>query len=160
MQLAAHRDWRFIADRIDMSGRCWNWLGAKHERGYGRFGISIDGKFHHFSAHRAAYELAYGEAPGKRHVMHTCDNPSCCNPSHLVLGEHRDNMADMKEKGRAKGHKGEKNFKAKLTEDQVREIRSYGNFYGLNAWLARKYNVTKTNIGDIRKRKTWKHVTN
>ncbi len=34
-------------------------------------------------------------------VRHTCDNPPCINPLHLVRGTHAENMADMKAKGRA-----------------------------------------------------------
>ena len=158
MQLAAHRDWRFIADRIDMSGRCWNWLGAKTGRGYGHFGLRVNGKQFYIKAHRAAYELANGIAPGDKEVMHSCDNPSCCNPSHLVLGSHKANMTDMKKKGRAKGHKGERNFKASLTEDQVKEIRGYENYYGLTKTLAERYGVTRETIWSVRAGKTWQHV--
>src|SRR2546430_14291430 len=55
------------------------------------------------TAHRAAYLLANGPAPDGAFIMHSCDNRICVNPAHLVIGSHRDNMADMKKKGRAGG---------------------------------------------------------
>lgn len=57
--------------------------------------------------HRAEYCLANGltlEDIAGLVVMHTCDNPRCINPEHLVLGTQRDNMLDMRNKGRAVGN--------------------------------------------------------
>lgn len=57
--------------------------------------------------HRATYCLANGlelkDIAGLV-VMHTCDNPRCINPEHLVLGTQKDNMLDMRNKGRAVGN--------------------------------------------------------
>lgn len=160
VMLTNHRDWQFIADRLDMTGSCWEWQGAKHERGYGRFNVVINGRPKQFSSHRAAYEIHYGVSPGDLEVMHSCDNPSCCNPDHLSLGSHQDNMDDMKRKGRALGLAGSENHKAKLTEQDVRDIRSlYGGVHGECAALARQYGVSKASMSGIVNGKTWKHVT-
>lgn len=75
---------------------CWPWLAAKAGGGYGV--VRIDGVIH--KAHRLAYELCIGPIPPGMVVMHTCDNPPCCNPSHLRLGTQRDNVLDMVAKGR------------------------------------------------------------
>lgn len=84
--------------RVDKSGgpeACWPWTGARH-KGYGMIGIAR--KKH--GTHRVAYALATGD-PGDLHVCHACDNPPCCNPAHLFLGTHQDNMRDLVAKGRA-----------------------------------------------------------
>ncbi len=77
---------------------CWPWLGARRGRmGYGLFG------FKHrraVPAHRMAYLLSKGDIPKGMFVCHSCDNPPCCNPAHLWLGTHADNMADRHAKGR------------------------------------------------------------
>lgn len=83
-------------------------------------------------AHRASWILANGAIPEggpKPHgwvVMHTCDNPKCVNPAHLVLGTQFDNVKDMDSKGRAKraGLKGSKHHQAALTEDQVAVVKA------------------------------------
>jgi len=76
---------------------CWHWQGSLDRHGYGQFKTVA-----HTSplrAHRIAYEVSKGEIPIGLHVLHSCNNPSCCNPDHLRLGTHADNMADMKAAG-------------------------------------------------------------
>ena len=70
-------------------------------------GTTINGGYGHISVggwpvltHRFAYEQANGPIPGGMSVCHRCDNPPCCNPAHLFLGTHSDNMRDMVAKGR------------------------------------------------------------
>lgn len=75
---------------------CWEWTGARLPWGYGR----MQKNGHLVGSHCVAYELAYGSVPKGYFVLHKCDNPPCCNPSHLFLGTNQDNMNDMISKGR------------------------------------------------------------
>jgi len=93
---------------------CWEWQGAR-SHGYGR--LKFRGKL--FLAHRVAYTLAHGPITDVRMlVMHSCDNPPCCNPAHLSLGSYLDNARDMDAKGRAK----RPGPKSRLTPDMIRQI--------------------------------------
>ena len=92
-----HRyDWldRFQG-KIDASGGCHEWQGGSTAAGYG--------VFHACGYTYLAHRLAFALAGGKMHhpvVMHSCDNPKCVNPAHLVGGDYKANMADMVSKGR------------------------------------------------------------
>lgn len=76
---------------------CWLWTGNVNHKGYGQIGIGSDGMR---STHRVAYEAWRGEIHDGMSVLHACDMPPCCNPSHLFLGTHQDNMTDRWLKGR------------------------------------------------------------
>ena len=75
---------------------CWPWTGAVDSDGYGRIGLGGTARL----VHRVVYELEVGPIPDGMEVRHTCDNPPCCNPAHLLPGTHAENMADMVERGR------------------------------------------------------------
>lgn len=80
---------------------CFIWVGGSIDKdGYGAFHES-----HRLMkrAHRASYEYYKGSFDKSLLVLHTCDNPSCVNPSHLFLGTHTDNMRDKVSKGRWRG---------------------------------------------------------
>ena len=99
-------------ERLDAEaglGACWLWTGLKYSTGYGRF--KYKGK--EYLAHRFAYSLFWEALLTSRQVvMHTCDNPSCCNPMHLVEGTQLDNMQDkMLKKRFSNGVKKNKNNK-------------------------------------------------
>jgi hypothetical protein len=76
--------------------KCWEWQATGDRYGGFRVGKSM------YKSSRVAYFLHYNEQPGELEVMHSCDNPKCCNPNHLSLGTHLENMQDMADKGRAK----------------------------------------------------------
>lgn len=85
-----------IRIKVDPKTTCWTWVGAVSSNGYGH--ININGKL--ISAHRLSWELFHNEKPGKKFVLHKCDNPLCVNPDHLFLGTNSDNQRDCIAKGR------------------------------------------------------------
>lgn len=133
---------------------CWEWLGSKNSRGYGR--VVWNGK--NVRAHRVAWELANGPIPEGKCVLHYCDNPSCVNPHHLWVGSHADNMHDMVEKGRQVYHRGESHGMSKLTEQDVREIRFFLDAGYSQKALALMYGVSISTISLIKTGKIWRCV--
>jgi hypothetical protein len=87
-----------LAKRLSIGtlGGCWFWTGAGSDHRYGV--ITYERRC--YSTHRLAYELWKGPVPTGMLVCHSCDNPLCCNPSHLFLGTPKDNTEDMLRKGR------------------------------------------------------------
>lgn len=98
------RDWQRFWSKVDRSAGlfgCWEWQGGKSGQGYGRFKVA--GRL--WSPHRIAVAAIDGGIPPSASyhgfvVMHSCDNPSCCNPAHLKIGTHSENVRDMDRKGR------------------------------------------------------------
>lgn len=90
---AINRFWKMV----DVRGpdECWEWKGCKYTRGYGMYP-------HNSYAHRYMWVITYGDIPDGLIVRHSCDNPSCVNPKHLLIGTHKDNTRDMIERGRSK----------------------------------------------------------
>jgi hypothetical protein len=86
-------------ERVDVRGgnECWEWKRGKKGGGYG----NARWKGHDAYAHRVVWELTNGLIPDGLLVLHACDNPPCCNPSHLFLGTAKDNILDAMRKGRA-----------------------------------------------------------
>ena len=73
--------------------------------------------------HRTVWEAHNAEPiPEGMYIRHTCDNPACCNPNHLVLGTPKDNVDDMFERGRNPE-------RAVYDRDQMRELRNSGHTY-------------------------------
>ena len=147
---------QFIEDsseKIPEAG-CWVWMKYIDPYGYGmatQRSISKTGL-----AHREVYREYFGDIPTGFVVMHRCDNPSCVNPEHLKLGTQKDNMSDMKAKGRSPDRKGENGTTTKLSKADVAFIRSFPIFRGAGKYLADLFGINKTTVCDIRKGRTWK----
>ena len=130
---------------------CWEWLGATDRDGYGDFSSKL-GKN---KAHRVSYVIYNNTYIAKGIIIrHTCDNPSCVNPSHLISGTVQDNSDDMKQRKRQAF--GERNFKAKLTENNVFEIL-YLYYFGNHTIvdLEKKFGITNPMISAIVSGKNW-----
>lgn len=104
-------------NRVAIGGpnECWLWLEHLSEDGYGL----IDNDYAK-RAHREAYFLTYG--PTDLHVLHTCDNPPCCNPAHLYAGTQLQNMKDKVVRGRAARDLA--NGNAKLSHEDKIDLKS------------------------------------
>jgi len=87
---------RLLSGLVRMPNGCLEWTGCT-SHGYGLIGVNGN----QVQAHRVAWELANGPIPAGMEVCHKCDRPPCCDPEHLFIGTHTDNMADMAAKGRA-----------------------------------------------------------
>lgn len=136
---------------LDRTGDCWIWQRSCIRGGYGSF--MLVGKQKRI-AHRFAYEMFVGPIPKRQLVLHECDNPPCCNPQHLFLGNHKKNIRDMVKKGRQA--QGERHGNARLTEKDVRAIRVDSRPL---KEIAAEYGVRADHICDIRKRKRWRCVS-
>ena len=166
---SARRLWSKIDRRS--ADACWPWTcGLSH--GYGALRIGHGRKV---PAAGAVFALINGSVPAGKLVRHSCDNPPCCNPAHLLLGDDKDNADDRTARGRdepnrARGDRsgsrlhpetrprGERAAKAKLTEADVREIRRRSEAgEGLRA-LGRAFGVSGNAIRDVCLGKSWAHV--
>lgn len=131
---------------------CWLWTGTTSSAGYGE--IKHEGV--RYLAHRLAWTLTNGDLPRGAVVMHACDRRECCNPSHLAAGSPALNSADMVKKGRSA--RGEKVHGAKLTTEQVREVRARRAAGESLHSLSRTLGVSRTTLKKLTNRQTWKHV--
>lgn len=127
---------------------CWEWQGSKVRNGYGRIGVNKKD----WLVHRLIYELCVSHVPPSRVICHRCDNPSCCNPSHLYAGTQADNMRDAVSRG---NHykpcpKGSRKAR-KLTDDAVRDIRRRADIggKGIVSKLAREYGVSAVLVSQV-----------
>lgn len=138
--------------KVSFGDGCWEWQASLSTHGYGQFNIGVK----LYGAHRVAYALKNGPIPDGAQILHRCDNPACVRPSHLFPGDHRSNMRDMAAKGRST--RGERNPSAKLSLDQVREIRERLEFSrrGAQKLLASEFGVAPRTISAIAARKLWK----
>lgn len=146
-----------LLKRVDVDDEtgCWIWTGRIEGWGYG----AIDARGRTYGAHRLSYETFVGPIPEGMIVCHACDRPPCINPAHLWLGTHADNASDRDNKGRQIAPRGEDHGNAVLTEPDIAAIRSAHAGGESMTSLAKRYSVTRQNIGFIVRRATWRHVS-
>lgn len=137
------------------SDDCLKWPFSTDDSGYG----SIRYEDRTTSPHRLMCILAHGERPTADHeVAHNCGkgDEGCVNPKHLRWATHTENETDKLLHGTHQ--RGERNHRAKLSEDDVRDIRRLSGHLTRQE-IANSYGVHRTTIGDIIRRKRWKWLT-
>jgi hypothetical protein len=133
---------RFWA-KVDKSGECWIWQGAKTYEGYGLH----DGQV----AHRFIWEQEHGPIPPGMKICHNCpggDNPSCVRLDHLFQGTQADNLADMARKGRC----------GVISPENVRRVRAEYAAGANKKDLQNKYHVSYGVIQGIITGRSWRAV--
>ena len=141
---------------------CLEWTGGLFVSGYGLW--CLNNKHHskkQYYAHRLNYELKMNvELAPDECVCHKCDNPLCCNIDHVFVGTRKDNVYDMIAKRRHVY--GERVVTAKLTKEQVKEIRKFKKDFdqGLikQKEVAEMYGVSQAMIHYIFYKKSWKII--
>lgn len=153
---------RRIANDIQISPEtgCWEWRGSDNGQGYGHIFLHNRGQVY---THRLIWELIYGKLQPGVCVLHRCDNPPCCNPSHLFTGTLKDNSQDAARKGRLRGPRfaatpGESHPMSKLTDVKVLEIYRRAHLGETCASLGREFECSPTLVSLIRRRKRWTHI--
>lgn len=132
---------------------CWWWVAkAKHPYGYGRvsFGRKIQVK-----AHQAVYALVNGPIEPGKVVRHSCDNPGCCNPKHLLIGTQKDNSQDAVWRNRAVApptHYDVRHHNVKITEEEFYSIKVDTRSARI---VAAQYGLCDMTVYRIRNGKTW-----
>ncbi len=129
--------------RVDQSAgsdACWPWAGYCNTNGYGN--VRILGR--RASTHRLAYELSHGSIPTGLFVLHTCDNPPCCNPTHLYTGTAADNSRDAMSRNRTA--KGERNGYSKLSNADISEIGRLYDAGKTQVEIAKQFGVRQSAI--------------
>jgi len=140
----------FFFTNIELSrniDKCWNWRGLSYPNSYGH--LVRNGETY---AHRYAWRVFKGNIPNGLQVLHHCDNPPCCNPEHLWLGTHKDNMNDRDAKGRGVKEKG---F---LKKSEVLKIKVMLGQGKSRMSIAQQYDRTYSCISRIATGRTWKHI--
>jgi hypothetical protein len=149
--------------KVSKTPNCWEWNASRSKQGYGEF--RYNGKI--VKAHRFSWELHNGPIPFIEGyhgtvVMHICDNTSCVNPKHLILGTQKENIYDMYKKDRQAVSKpnllGELNPGSKLTKDKVLEIRKLYLEGKTQETIAGLFGISRECVSVIVLRKRWKHV--
>jgi hypothetical protein len=180
IHLNATAETRFWA-KVIKSSHCWLWTARVDKDGYGRFRPGGQDT-HDTNAARVSYVLSGRPLADGEVVRHTCDNPPCVRPDHLLVGTHADNHRDARERGRlptgAKNGRntrpeswagkwppaaermarGEHNGAARFTADEIRAIREAFAGGESQGAISRRVGTTQSHVSRIVLRRVWRHI--
>lgn len=128
--------------KVDKSGDCWVWTAAPDTAGYGQF--RFEGK--NVKAHRVSFFLEHGYWP--KIARHSCDNPPCVNPAHLLDGTYKDNLDDAYLRDRRGGVK----------QSVVEEIRNIPMSRTIVADVAEQYRISESTARSILDGSVWERL--
>lgn len=134
---------------------CWEWTACiARDVGYGLFwnGERL------VSAHRFSYLMEHGSIPDGLYVCHHCDNRRCVRPEHLYAADQSRNLLDCVKRGRHNPKRGEASNLAKITEDDVRDIRARYARGERQAAIGRDYGIKQPTVSGIVNHHWWAHV--
>lgn len=142
-------DKAYIKSRVTItSSDCWEWNGHCDKDGYGQANSRLGTNSR---AHRLSYEIFKGSTKGLV-IRHTCDNPPCCNPDHLIEGTHRNNLNDAVERGRRdlKAASEHANSFIKIPPEKAEAILKYHHEHGgTQSEIAQAFGVSQKTISNI-----------
>ena len=139
----------------DPFGGCLLWSGYTMPFGHGQ--IKVGGrKGPVLLTHRLAWMIYKGPIPEGFNVLHSCDVPPCCEPRHLFLGTHADNVDDMVTKGRHA--RGESLWKSRLTDLAIYEILERLSRGESQRSIAMDFDIDASAISRVANNKTWRHL--
>ena len=144
---ARERFWRKV--QVGATDDCWLFSGAPSQP-YGKF-VSMGQQY---TPSRFSYYLTHGRFPVPD-ALHSCDTPRCVNPAHLREGTPAENAVDMVLRGRSLSQRGGGNHAAKLTDEQVIEIKSELALGVKGLALAHRYGVSQATVSEIKTGKHW-----
>ena len=141
-----------ISARAYRAADCVQTTYSKDSIGYAVF--SIGGLRTQIARYLTAIKEGISYEDRSWQARHTCDNPSCINPEHLICGTAADNAADKVKRGRST--RGEKSASAKLTLFDVIALRLFQKVPAtvFAEWLG----VTARAAQQARSGETWWHV--
>lgn len=116
---------------------CLEWQGHRNKGGYGmmRYGGKLD------RTHRWAFRAFKGEIPEGLLVLHSCDNPCCCDPEHLTAGTIQENNQQRCDRNRSSGGRllGEANKAVKHSDKIKQEVI---DFEGTHVAASKKFGIS------------------
>lgn len=127
--------------------------------GYLYVGLSSDGAQKMLKVHRLVLIAFVGEPAKNAVCMHLDNDPKNNRVNNLRWGTISENNGQCREDGRTNVPRGEGHCLAKLTAAQVLRIRAlYAAGNVSQRKLAMQFDVARTSIVAIIKRKSWKHI--
>lgn len=145
--------WKRMLKQSIRVGECLEFRPDRKDRNHR---LVTDEKGKQLGAHVVSYLFNNGPIERGLVVRHTCDNPVCIEPEHLILGTPKDNSQDSVDRDRQA--RGERNAAAKLTDGDVLGIFNLHQTGRSIKSLAVEYRVSSFAIGRIVHKRGWRHL--